>query len=79
MKSQNPPPSAPTEPTEPRPAPLRLRCEAPGRRPFTVTLRGRRAEAVREAARRAGVTPGEAFRDLVLAGLELHRGAKVQT
>lgn len=79
MKSENPPPYAPAKPAKPRPAPLRLRCEAPGRRPFTVTLRGRRAEAVREAARRAGVTPGEAFRALVLCGMELHRGAKVQT
>lgn len=79
MKSENPPPYAPAKPAKPRPAPLRLRCEAPGHEPFVVVLRGRRADAVRDEARRAGVTPGEAFRDFVIRGMELHRGAKVQT
>lgn len=55
--------------------PLRLRCEAPGRRPFTVTLDGARADAVRDEARRRGVTEGEAFRALVLAGLAIVRGS----
>lgn len=75
MKSQNPPPSAPTRPTEPRPAPLRLRFEAPGHAPFSVVLRGRVAEAVREAARRQGVTPGEAAADILRVGMAAHRGS----
>ncbi len=75
MKSENPPPSAPAKPAKPRPAPLRLRCEAEGREPFLVVLRGRRAAAVREAARRQGVTEGEAFKALVLAGLAIVRGS----